>query len=433
MVPTPWGDSEELRDRKLRPGPGVPRKEVERSQRERLFGATVAATTIKGYANTSVADLLEISGVSRRTFYRHFADKEDCFVATLDEILTAAAAVTTSQLRSEGTWEERTRGALRSFVKLLIAQPAAARLCLVEIYGAGPRAVERVNEAMRGFEALAQRAFEEVPERRGMPMELIRALISGFRKIVHTHLYRGTEQELKDLIEDLVELGLSYRPPPLPLRPPRRPPVPPAVISLPADPGERLIQATMSVVASKGYAAAKVADIAASAGMSLSTFYAHFDDKETAFEAVLYSGRARLLGMALPVYRRARSWPEGIRAVTEATLTYLEAEPDFARLITVDVYAAGAPALERRDRAIEATQRLIDQGAAEYAPEMKPHTSEAIADTLYAMLCDHVQERGTEGLRTIAPLATYIATSPLIGPERACEVANGGSARRAAR
>jgi AcrR family transcriptional regulator len=432
MVRTPWGDADELRGRKLRPGPGIPREEVERNQRERLFGATVAASTTRGYAETSVADLLELSGVSRTTFYRHFGDKEDCFEATLDEILTATVAVTASRLRRDGAAErKRAQHALSAFFELVVAQPDAARLCLVESYAAGPGAVARMEEALAGFqllvnEALGAKGGEQMPE------EMARAIVGGLRKIVHTRLHRGTEGELPALVEDLLALGFSYRPPPVPLRAPQQAPAAGGENHQPADPVERLIRATMSVVAQKGYAATKIADIAAAAGASLSTFYAHFDGKEAAFEAALYDRRSRMLGVALPAYQRARSWPEGVRAIAEAALAYLEAEPDFARLIAVDVYAAGPEALERRDRGIEAAQRFIDDGVAGYATAMKPIWREGIISNLYALVCNRVLAEGAQNLRAMAPLATYMALAPFLGAEEACVVANGGTPRQEA-
>src|SRR6266576_3593372 len=83
MVMTPWGESDSLRKRRLPPGPGRPREDVLAHQRERLFGAMVASVAMRGYRATTVGDLAEISGVSSRTFYDLFPDKEACFLATL--------------------------------------------------------------------------------------------------------------------------------------------------------------------------------------------------------------------------------------------------------------------------------------------------------------------------------------------------------------
>src|SRR5690348_3970094 len=90
MIETPWGNSEELRSRKLAPGRGTPPEEVERNQRERLYAAMVAATAEKGYQETAVADLLRISGISRSTFYLLFKDKQACFQAAIERLLNDA-------------------------------------------------------------------------------------------------------------------------------------------------------------------------------------------------------------------------------------------------------------------------------------------------------------------------------------------------------
>ena len=72
MVVTPWGNSESLRSMKLPPGPAHSAQEVTANQRRRLLAAIVASVAAQGYAETGVADLSELSGVSPRSFYQHF-------------------------------------------------------------------------------------------------------------------------------------------------------------------------------------------------------------------------------------------------------------------------------------------------------------------------------------------------------------------------
>lgn len=431
MTVTPWGDSGTLRERRLPPGPGASRSEVDRNQRERLFAATVAVTTDKGYANTSVADLTEVAGVSSSSFYRHFSDKEECFLATLAELLAGAKAVVAGRLERQGPWEERVRQAADAIVSLIVSQPAAARLCLVESYAAGPAAVGAVDDSVEvGLRELRHSLGKT--DRPPVPREMAQAVAGGFRKIVHTRLHRGTERELLERTPELVELALSYEPPPAPLRRPRRTstsPEEPSAVDRQADPGERIVRATMAVVATKGYAAVTMADIAQAAGVSLSTLYTHFDGKAGAFEAALFGGRARFLGSTLPAYRRGREWPEKLGSTIRATLAFLEGEPEFTRLITVDVYTAGAEALEGRDRAIETSQKLIEDGVEKYAPEMKPVWCEAIINILYVIVCEQVRKQGTGDLQSLAPLATYMALSPFVGAQEACEMANGRRAQ----
>lgn len=427
MTLTPWGEAAMLREQRLHPGPGVPREQVERNQRERLFGATVAVTTSKGYGKTSIADLVEMAGVSRTTFYKYFADKEECFLATLDEIVSAAMGVTASRVRDEGPWEERAERALKSFVELLVAQPAASRLCIVETYAAGPEAMGRIDQALARAQDLTDYVFGQLPDYSGMPTELTQAMVGGLRKLIHTHLHRHTEAELVELVPQLTELALSYRPPPRPLRASSRPRLAPAIPSPQQpieDPGERIAKAAVKVIAKEGYGEATIADIAAVAGVSLRTFYDYFDGKAEVLHNAFYSGRLQLLAAMLPTFERERDWPEAIRAAFDVALSFFESEPDFTRVATIEIYTAGSPALERLEAALEAIQPFLE-GGFELAPQVPPVAREAIPSTLYSVLSERVRTDGTGDLRELVPLATYIALAPFVGAEEACRVANG--------
>lgn len=432
MPTTPWGNSETLRERRLPPGPGTSKAEVSLNQRERLFAATVAVTTGKGYADTSVTDLIELAGVSSSSFYHHFPDKEACFLATLEAALSLGQDVILARLEQEGTWHERVRRAVDAGFKLIVAQPETACLCFVESYAAGRRAEAIVDEAIDTGVARVLPLLGET-ERSPMPPQIAKAVASGFRKTVHTYLHRGRQEELIEHGPELVDLALSYEPPPVRLRrskPSRSPGDPSPKINRWADPGERIVQATKALVADKGYQATTMADIAHAAGVSLSTLYAHFDGKAAAFDAALYGGRSQLLAVSLPAHRRGRDWESALCNGIRASLAFMEAEPAFTKLITTAVYTAGAEALEGRDRALEIGRKLIEQGVELYAPEMKPVWCEALINILYAMVGDHVRERGAEGLQGLAPLAIYMTLSPFVGAKRACELANERRRRR---
>lgn len=428
---TPWGESGRLRERKLPPGRGVPREEARRNQRERLLGAMVASCSERGYEATRVEDLVAISGVSRRAFYVHFEDKLACYLAAQEEILAAAVAVTRSELHRAGSWRARAEAALGGFVEMLIFQPAAARLVSVEAYAAGPEALRRIEEAASGFEALLGQAFEEMPKRLGMPDEMVAAMVGGLRRIVETRLRRGSEAELAELAPELLELGLSYQPPPGPLRLSRRgTAASPARAPLAESPVERLLTATLSAIAEQGYRAAKITEIASRAEVSLSTFYAHFDGKEAALEAALYRERAQMLGGALPAYQRGRSWAEAMAGGVESCLSYMAARPDFARVLAEGVNEAGAEALERRDRGIEAAGSFFAEGAHRAGIEVDRAVLEAVPNMAYALFCEQVRHKGTDELRALAPPITYLTLSPALGAERAYAVANGNALSR---
>lgn len=430
MVRTPWGDAATLRERKLTPGKRLPHEEVARNQRERLFAALVAVVAEKGYEATRVADLLELSGVSRSAFYEHFGDKEDCLLAALDAFMgPTIEGIAKVGDASKPMGEGQARIAFDAVVRLIVEQPATSRMCFVETFAAGPRAVEKMDRTTDTFEGFVSATLAGMPGREEMPSGIVRGIIGGLRKIIHTRLYRGDEEELIELTPQLWDWGLAYLPPPMPLRRPRSRPPAGAGEKHGYEPAERILRALASVVAEKGYPAMTVNDVASRASISLSTFYSHFADKEEAMLAAVDSGSAQMLATTLPAFRRAPDWPHAIRGAFGAMFAFCSAEPDFTKLGAIDVYAAGPRVLERRDQVIEGMEALLAPGF-ELNPDASPVAAEAIGGAIYSMIYDHVRRGSAEQLQEIAPLATYMTLVPFVGAEEACVVANGDGRAR---
>lgn len=429
MVATPWGDSETLRDRRLPPGRGMPREEARRNQRERLLAAMVASCEARGFEATAVADLLEISGVSRATFYEHFEDKTGCFAAAVEEILSAGTRAISHRLEGEGSAERRARAALEAFVDLTVAQPAAARTCLVEAYAAGDPGVAPVGRTVDQVSRLGLGVLEQMPDRQGMPEVLARAIVGGLYRVLYDRLQSGREAELPGLVPALWDWAMSYPRPPRPLRLTGRRGQVSLDGSMPPfaayDPEQRIIRAFATAVGEKGYVATTIADIAAAASISQTTYYAHFDDKADALAAALDSSGAQMLAAALPPARRALDWPSAVRSALRASCGFLASEPAFARLRMVEVYAAGPKAISQRDAAGVQFLRPLLGPAFDDSPEVPPIVVETIVGAIYSSIYDEVRAGRIESLPEIAPVLTYLALAPFLGAEEACEVANG--------
>lgn len=430
MVLTPWGNSSKLRERMIPPGRGTPRSEVDRNQRERLFAAMVAIVAEKGYEATTVADLGELSGVSRSAFYRHFDDKQECFLAAIESLVEPALA-TVRDVEPLGEKAAAQR-AFETLVEKIVEQSAAAKMCFVEIYAAGPQGVALVDRTTDAFELLVKKMLDGMPGHQGMPSWLVRAIVGGVQKVIHKRLYRGQEGELAELAPQLWEWIFTYPPPPGPLRPPRR--RAPETRSFEerqagSSPPERLLRALAAVVSEKGYPETTVAEVVDRAKTSQRTFYAHFANKEDAMVAALDSGSSQMLAAALPAYRRAPDWPHAVQATQEAMFTYGVQEPEYARLGAVEMYGAGKRALEQRERVTEGMEALLEPGY-ELAPDIPPITAEAIGGALYALFYDHVKQKGPERLAEMVPLAVYITLAPFIGGTEAYAVAGGNGGRR---
>ncbi|HET7507111.1 MAG TPA: TetR/AcrR family transcriptional regulator, partial [Solirubrobacterales bacterium] len=212
MVVTPWGSSETLREGMLRPGPGSNPETVAENQRQRLFGAMVASVAERGYWNTRVADLVELSGVSLRSFYDLFPDKRACFVATVSSLASATVEVVVGGL-GDDSWEEESRRRLATFAELVSAQPAAARLFLIESYVAGPEAVAVVDEISRNVEELVRRRLATSEEWADLPPEIGTVGVAAILEAFRTRLLKGQTQRLPEVADEIATLLLSYRPP----------------------------------------------------------------------------------------------------------------------------------------------------------------------------------------------------------------------------
>jgi AcrR family transcriptional regulator len=119
-------------------------------QRRRLYAAAGAIFAGVGYADATAEAIARAAGMSKATFYEHFDNKEDCIVALHDD---ATAAVLEAMRRTGNDYSGadaagRVRAVIQTFLGALAAFPDEAQTLLVEIIGAGPRAMERRDRAL---------------------------------------------------------------------------------------------------------------------------------------------------------------------------------------------------------------------------------------------------------------------------------------------
>jgi AcrR family transcriptional regulator len=181
------------------------------------------------------------------------------------------------------------------------------------------------------------------------------------------------------------------------------------------------LDAAIRVVAEKGYAATTVADLTREAGISRTTFYEMYDDKEGCFLAAYDRVAEALVRRVSAAYEAEEGWPNRARAGLAALLETLASEPEAARLALVDVGAAG-PAAQRRFRA--ALQRLtpfFDEGR-DYAPggrNLPANTSRMAIGAVAGLIADELAEERAEDLPELLSDVLYATLVPYIGPAAA--------------
>lgn len=170
----------------LRPGPPV--VDPEGVQRGRLIVAMVDAVADRGYAATTISDIVALAKVSRRTFYECFADKEACFLAAYDAATGILLRAIGEAFDVDAPWEERLLAGVEAYLSGLAREPSVSRVFLLEVLSAGPRALAHRREVLARFAAqlreLVALGRVEHPEIAPLSEPMSLAIVGGVNELV---------------------------------------------------------------------------------------------------------------------------------------------------------------------------------------------------------------------------------------------------------
>lgn len=185
-----------------RPGSsGLSRGRVTEIQRSRMLAAALAAVEEVGYGRMTVAQVISRAKVSRKTFYDVFVDREDCFLAALEQAVGQAARLVKGAYDAESSWRDGVRGGLAELLMFFDEEPALARLCLVEALGAGPRVLERRAELLEEVAAVVDRGRFATSAVREPPEVVAEGVVGAVFAVLHT---RALEQAEADRFTSLL-------------------------------------------------------------------------------------------------------------------------------------------------------------------------------------------------------------------------------------
>lgn len=191
------------------PPASVTRSSAHADQRRRILRAVGELVAKRGYGDVTVELIVKRAHVSYKTFYKHFAGKEECFLALFDSVFRSAERTIRERLDAEPlSWEEQVALALRTFIELIVDDPIIARAAIVEAPTVGPGILERYERATKAFVPLFRAGRELTPRGEELPATIEDTLAGSVFWSAYQRLIVGEADHLPELLPELVELVL---------------------------------------------------------------------------------------------------------------------------------------------------------------------------------------------------------------------------------
>lgn len=415
------------------------------SGRERLIEAMAAVAARHGYGGATVARVIEQAGVSRATFYQHFADRADCFRAAVEEAISETDRGFAWLTKSLGR-EPSAREALRFVLDGVSSHPAPSRLLLIEGLAAPPAAGDLREQWLTDLAGRIERGLDAA----GSLDICSRAVLGGIGGVLAMRVFRGEAGRVPDLLDPLLGWVDAYstrsdgggrpatdwfahgEPPKLADRspehdsPPRLPrgksALSPARVA--SEHRDRVLAAVARLSREVGYAQMTVASIVSVSGVTRESFYALFRSKEDAFLATQAHGLEESVSITAGKFFGEASWSDRAWSGLEAMFGYIAEQPDLICVDMIESYAAGPAAIKRSFENRMAYTLFLEDGyrqrpEAEALPRI---SSEAISGALMELIRRQVRLGRSEQILETLPEAAYLTLAPFIGPAAALEL-----------
>jgi AcrR family transcriptional regulator len=188
---------------------GLPAGAVARSQRTRLIHATASVTMAKGYASTTVADIVASAGVAKEAFYKHFRDKEQAFLEAQEHPTRQILDAVVFAYFSAEEWHERIWRALRTLADLIAANPVMSHLRLVECYTAGPAAIRRAEEIVHSFTIFLEEGYRTSRDAERLPRLFSQTISGAIFELIQHEVVAGRTEEIPARLPQLAYVAMA--------------------------------------------------------------------------------------------------------------------------------------------------------------------------------------------------------------------------------
>ncbi len=179
---------------------------VSQTQRSRMLSSALAVISEHGYGEMSVARITGRAGVSRRTFYDLFEDREDCFLAAFEDTVARARQTLLAAYAGEQGWPNRVRAGLLALLLLLDREPGASSLLVVDVLKAGPRVLRRRAAIIDELSCALHTSASVAGEHRDLPELTGEGITAAVLGVIHTRLLAKRPGALVDLLGQLMAL-----------------------------------------------------------------------------------------------------------------------------------------------------------------------------------------------------------------------------------
>jgi AcrR family transcriptional regulator len=171
-----------------------------------MLAAMIEVTGELGAGNVTVAHVVARSGVSRRTFYEIFEDREACFLAAFDGAIDEVAQCVVPVYRAQREWSDGMRAGLTALLGLFEDDPGLGRLLIVEALGAGPRALERRRRVLDRLGRAVAEGVSGVKSEEQPPPLTAEGVVGAVLSVLHARFSSTGQKGVLDLVNPLMSM-----------------------------------------------------------------------------------------------------------------------------------------------------------------------------------------------------------------------------------
>jgi len=175
-------------------------------QRARLLMAAVEVVSELGYSGMSASRVAGRAGVSRRTFYEVFSDREACFLAVFDDaVARATAAVRDATVEVVG-WRDQVRAGLSTLLLFIGDEPGLGALVIVDALSAGPEVLARRAQGLETLITAVDRGRSQAQPGHDPPPLTAEGVVGAVLSVLHARLLERSDRPLVELLNSLMAI-----------------------------------------------------------------------------------------------------------------------------------------------------------------------------------------------------------------------------------